>query len=815
VGPVLAFCWVTALYAFIASSAFAYLQFIRPRVFWWLGAFSDWHWLASWVWLAALGVVLWPRLRNGHRSTWAARSLAASGFLLVVLNTAMPVVPSLHEGGRSVVVGVVALFPVLALALVDHLDGWPFLRMRQAAAPHDAHDLAEGRLFVTAIGSAFVLTAAYAVLTSLSLAGAFEPDLDPAALALGAATTLLDHLLVFGAAFVSLAAILRIGGASVARQYVLLLAAVTVLFAALFATLVGGSIGLANAAAWTAAIVTGLSIACTWGGMRLARHARSGARLTAATDVFLAPPVEARPGNRSVAALAAVLLLAWVLAQGAARMDWDFALLQAGVVIVWLTTFALVHSLVSPGSRPAWLVLAVCGGPIVMHAAWHPERTHAHVLDRYTVYNPSFRLADRLLREHPGSSAFDRFLRANTGLTDLELQPRSIDIVPAAALAPATTPPDVFLLVVDSLRSDYLSPYNAKVRFTPHIDAFARANVPFRNAFTAYGGTGLSMPAIWAGSALAHKQYVLPFAPMNALGKLLDANGYARMMTGGYINETLWPARPDDIRLQSGEDEMAFGFCSTVEEIGQRLEQRASVSRPVFAQTLSQDLHVATIRNAYVPPDRSYPGFNAPYAYRVERIDACFGAFIDTLKRLGLYDRSLVVLTADHGDLLGEDGRWGHSYHLYPQVIQVPLLLHLPAGVELAAGRDEAVYSTDITPTIYAALGYAPVPKTPLAGRALARRGGAPDRPPPAKRTDAQVIAASYGAVYAVVSHGGHRLYIADAIQEQEHAYARTSLDDLAWSDVPLDAGTRVRAQLRIRRHIDAISADWGIGPRF
>ena len=58
------------------------------------------------------------------------------------------------------------------------------------------------------------------------------------------------------------------------------------------------------------------------------------------------------------------------------------------------------------------------------------------------------------------------------------------------------------MFVIDGLRRDYLSPYNRKVTFTPGIEALARDSFVFRNAFTAYAGTWLSMPAIWTGSAL-------------------------------------------------------------------------------------------------------------------------------------------------------------------------------------------------------------------------------------------------------------------------------------------------------------------------
>lgn len=815
---VLTFCSITALYAFIASSAFAYRQFIRPRVFWWLGAFSDHHVALSLVCLSALLVVVWPDLRSGSPTARLARPLAGAAAAATAWNAGGGGLASLHEGGWAIGTGIVALLPVLTLAAIDHLRAWPYLSSSRPPA-FESQDAVEGRLFVTAIGTAVLVTAVYAVLTTIALGDAFEPDLDSPALVVGAASALVGHLAVFCVVFVCLAATLRLGGRVLAGQYVCLLAAAAILFAAVFFSLAGRAIGLTGASGLVAAAAAGVSVASAWGGLRLGGHAARGAGLVSAIDVFLSPARPGPPDRRTVFVLAALLPAAWLLAWAAAPMDWDFVLLKSGVVIVWVSAFAGVYRAAPPGRRPAWLMLVGCAAPLVVIAAWRPERTHGHAMDRYAVHNPSYRVVSGLLREPRRDSGFDRFLRANTGLTDEVVAPRSIDFVPPAALTPATEPPHVFLFVIDSLRADYLSPYNANAHFTPRIAGFAREGVAFRNAFTAYGGTGMSMPALWAGSVLAHKQYVLPFAPMNALEKLLAANRYERWMTGGYINETLWTPHAGDVRLQADQEEMNFRFCATAEEVAQRLSARPAGARPVFVQTLPQDLHAATIRHAYVPPDRSYPGFDAPYAHQVERIDACFGTFVDRLKQLGLYDNSLIVLTADHGDLLGEDGRWGHSYHLNPEVIQVPLLIHLPRGVAPAVDVDEPVFSIDVTPTIYASLGYDVSAADPLTGRPLARRtAGEPAGEHASGRTGApeyRVIAASYGAVYAVLSNQGRRLYIADAVQGQAHAYRRESIDDLQWSEVPVDAGRRVLAEGRIRRHVDAINAAWNIDRGF
>ena len=289
----------------------------------------------------------------------------------------------------------------------------------------------------------------------------------------------------------------------------------------------------------------------------------------------------------------------------------------------------------------------------------------------------------------------------------------------------------------------------------------------------------------------------------------MTSTGTVAIYSRDHITEALWTARPNDIELDSGRNEMAFDFCGTADELAGVLESGVAREAAVFAQTRSLNLHVAEVRNGYVPPGKTYPGFEAPYAYRVERIDDCFGRFIDRLKALRLYDRSLVILTADHGELIGEDGRWGHSYHMFPEVIQVPLMVHLPAGMKAGpVDRGATALSTDITPTMYSVLGYELAERSPALGRSLLDDGNV-------ARRGSHVLAASYGAVYAVVSRNGRRLYIADAIQGREHAYQRSSTGDLRWSEVPVDAGARTIGQLRIRRQIDIISRTYGIDRPF
>jgi arylsulfatase A-like enzyme len=60
-------------------------------------------------------------------------------------------------------------------------------------------------------------------------------------------------------------------------------------------------------------------------------------------------------------------------------------------------------------------------------------------------------------------------------------------------------------------------------------------------------------------------------------------------------------------------------------------------------------------------------GFFPAVASSIRRIDGCLGSFIDFLKRTNRYDNSIVILTADHGDSLGEEGRWATRFSLCPK----------------------------------------------------------------------------------------------------------------------------------------------------
>jgi len=105
----------------------------------------------------------------------------------------------------------------------------------------------------------------------------------------------------------------------------------------------------------------------------------------------------------------------------------------------------------------------------------------------------------------------------------------------------------------------------------------------------------------------------------------------------------------------------------------------------------------------------------------VHEVDEFLGEFFAWLKARGQYENSIIIVTSDHGDATGEYGRTSHSLVIYPEVMRVPLLIHVPEALRKNLVYDDSRVSslTDITPTLYYLLGHRPIIAHPLFGRPL------------------------------------------------------------------------------------------------
>jgi hypothetical protein len=511
--------------------------------------------------------------------------------------------------------------------------------------------------------------------------------------------------------------------------------------------------------------------------------------------------------------LAAIAGLACVLAVNTAMMDWNYLVQKLTVLLIWALAFSSIYvwrraaplaaddASMGRGRMLAIVVLAMIGYRTTA-SAMEPRPQLGAALESYAVFDVSFRIIRDMLSPPPRDNSFYSFLRASTNI------PRSVQVNPvnvemAVPLAAQGTPqPNIFIFVVDSLRRDYLSPYNSSVDFTPNLDAFARESTVFRNAFTHYGGTGLSEPSIWVGGMILHKQYVTPFYPMNALEKLIRAEKYQPFVSMDTILNTAVEPMPNLIELDHNKLNMDFDFCSTVEELESKIGDYHGAA-PVFMYTQPQNIHISVIQRqgAKAIDDGNYRQFYAPYASRLRRIDGCFGQFVNFLKTRGMYDNSAVVLTADHGDSLGEQGRWGHAYSLAPEIVRIPLLIHLPASLrQLHSDPNGVAFSTDLTPSLYYMLGHPPSLHNEIFGRPLFTETAEEQV---TWHRDHYMISASYAAVYGILSGDGKSLFVADGVNEQNGYW---EMDDETGHSGYAGSRTQEQGQRLIREGITRIN---------
>ena len=154
------------------------------------------------------------------------------------------------------------------------------------------------------------------------------------------------------------------------------------------------------------------------------------------------------------------------------------------------------------------------------------------------------------------------------------------------------------------------------------------------------------------------------------------------------------PPRPDDA-FDTYERQGGDTAALALRWIGQ---QKA---KPLFFL-----LHLYEPHAPYEPPEPFRSRYaSAPYDGEIASADAIVGSFLEQLRRLGLYDRSTIVITSDHGEGLGDHGEEQHGVLLYREQIQVPLLLKLPGSERAGESVSTPVQLADLAPTLAAVSG--------------------------------------------------------------------------------------------------------------
>ena len=359
----------------------------------------------------------------------------------------------------------------------------------------------------------------------------------------------------------------------------------------------------------------------------------------------------------------------------------------------------------------------------------------------------------------------------------------------ALAALPAANPdaPNVLLIILDTVRAASLSLYGYSRATTPNLERYAHEGVMFEQAYATAPWTLPSHSSMFTGY-YPHDLSADFLTPLDArwptIAEAFAKRGYA---TAGFMANELytawdsgldrgfqhwedykvswrqillsaWPAQVGvtrsllrakswaEARAAVREFDLAmpvtfdfddkYGTEVSASFLAWEASRRSTSGAPWFAVLNYFDAH----RPRHSPPAfvrrfTSQPRGPDSYDGAIAYIDDEIGGVLDELRRRQQLDRTVVIVTADHGELLGEHKLFGHATNLYRQVLQVPLVIRYP--VRVAAGTRFAAPVTlrDLAATV---IDLADLPESRFPGVSLVGRAGATAQPSAAgENTDA------------------------------------------------------------------------------
>ncbi|MEO5761086.1 MAG: sulfatase-like hydrolase/transferase [Vicinamibacteria bacterium] len=288
---------------------------------------------------------------------------------------------------------------------------------------------------------------------------------------------------------------------------------------------------------------------------------------------------------------------------------------------------------------------------------------------------------------------------------------------------------DVNLIIVtlDTTRADRLGAYGFTKGTTPHLDQMAENAVVFEHATSAVPLTFPSHTTIFTGDYPTRHGirdnggfFLDPSA--TTLAEILKSAGYATgAFIGAWVLESRWGLAQGFDKYSDQFDLSKYKVISlgTVQKKGEEVMNDAlGWLDTVKTKKFFGWVHLYDAHTPYEPPEPYASQFpNQPYLGEIAYTDAQVGRLLDWLKTNDLDRNTVVIVTADHGESLGDHGEATHAYFVYDSTMHVPLIVKTPWNDK---GRNASmVSSADIFPTVLDLLGL-PAPKVTIDGTSLA-----------------------------------------------------------------------------------------------
>ena len=277
--------------------------------------------------------------------------------------------------------------------------------------------------------------------------------------------------------------------------------------------------------------------------------------------------------------------------------------------------------------------------------------------------------------------------------------------------------PNVLVVSIDTLRADRVGSYGYAAAQTPALDALAARALRFAQATTVAPLTLPAHASLFTGTfptfhGVRDNGQFYVGEEQTTLAEVLKGQGYR---TGGFVGafvlDRRWGiAQGFDTYFDNfdlSKYELAAGIDAAQRPGNQVVDQatawlRQASDKPFFAWVHLYDPH-----SPYAAPEAYASRFpqtmQGAYDAEVAFADAQVGRLLDSLG--DARDRTLIVVTGDHGESLGEHQEQQHGFFVYDATTQVPLLIAGP-GIQPRAPTDQ-VRIVDIMPTVLDAAGVA------------------------------------------------------------------------------------------------------------
>jgi len=307
---------------------------------------------------------------------------------------------------------------------------------------------------------------------------------------------------------------------------------------------------------------------------------------------------------------------------------------------------------------------------------------------------------------------------------------------------PSAPSSNIIIILIDTVRRDAISCYGGRPGVTPRIDAVAADGVRFEQAVSTSGWTVPAIGSLLTGAwptihgSVGKGLHITPMREeLPVATELFKQKGFGTVAfaTSAFVSPLLgvdrgfdlfdheysvnWEARRADTtitlaiaELRKRKDRPTFYFIHLFDphldydpprEYGSLYTEAEREPAPPLS--LGAVLALRTGADGTAPPDPADQSYvRGLYDGEVAFMDSQIGRFVDELKSLDLYERSTIVIVADHGEEFWDHGGFEHGHTLYDELVAIPLIMKFPGEIVPGAPTVKSqVRLLDVGPTLF------------------------------------------------------------------------------------------------------------------